>query len=56
MTEDALRAEAAKRTLIVLRAHQNTEYRDVYDILSRSRKAGFTKMQVRATMDTRSGS
>jgi biopolymer transport protein ExbD len=56
LSEDALRLEVAKRTLIVLRAHQNAEYRDVYDILSRSRRAGFSKMQVRATMDTRSGS
>jgi biopolymer transport protein ExbD len=56
LSEDALKLEVAKRTLIVLRAHQNAEYRDVYDILSRSRRAGFSKMQVRATMDTRSGS
>jgi biopolymer transport protein ExbD len=56
LSEDALRLEVAKRTLIVLRAHQNAAYRDVYDILSRSRRAGFSKMQVRATMDTRSGS
>lgn len=53
LSDEALKAEVAKRTLIVLRAHQNAEYRDVYDILNRSRRAGFTKMQIRATMDTR---
>lgn len=53
VTDESLKAEVAKRTLIVLRAHQNAQYRDVYDILNRSRRAGFTKMQIRATMDTR---
>jgi len=46
-----LKAEVAAKTLIVLRAHQQCDYRDVYEILTRSRRAGFSKMQLRATMD-----
>jgi biopolymer transport protein ExbD len=53
-TDDAaLKVEVAKRTLIVLRAHQQADFRDVYDILNKGRKAGFTKMQLRATMETK---
>src|SRR5262245_873063 len=52
-SDDDLKAEVAKRTLIVLRAHQNANFRDVYDILSKSRRAGFNKMQLRATMETK---
>jgi biopolymer transport protein ExbD len=47
-----VKEEVAKKTLVVLRAHQQADFRDVYEILSKSRGAGFTKMQLRATMDT----
>jgi biopolymer transport protein ExbD len=56
VSDDEVRAEVGKRTIVVLRAHQNVDFRDVYDILSKSRRAGFNKMQLRATMDTRSRS
>lgn len=49
--EAKVRAEVAKRTLIVLRAHQQADFKDVYEILNKSRHAGFSKMQLRATMD-----
>jgi biopolymer transport protein ExbD len=51
--EDAVKAEVAKRTIIVLRAHQNADFKDVYEILNKSRRAGFNKMQLRATMETK---
>ena len=43
----------AEKTIIVLRGHQQAEYGELYDILTRCRKVGFSRMQVRATMDTR---
>lgn len=51
--EEKLKSEVAGRTLIVLRAHQQADFRDVYEILNNCRKVGFTKMQLRATMDTK---
>jgi biopolymer transport protein ExbD len=51
--EDAVKAEVAKRTMIILRAHQNAYFLDVYEVLNKSRRAGFSKMQLRATMDTK---
>jgi len=47
-----LKAAVAQSTIIVLRAHQQADYRDIYEILSKCRRAGFSKMQLRATMDT----
>ena len=52
--DDALKAEVAKRTIVVLRAHQDAHFKDVYEILNKSRRAGFNKMQLRATMETKS--
>jgi biopolymer transport protein ExbD len=45
--------EVADKTIVVLRAHQMADYGDVYDILTRCQKVGFSRMQVRATMDTK---
>lgn len=53
-TDEDVRAEVAKNTMVVLRAHQNVDFRDIYDILNKSRRAGFNKMQLRATMGSRS--
>jgi biopolymer transport protein ExbD len=50
--EKKVKAAVAQSTLIVLRAHQQADYRDIYEILSKCRHAGFSKMQLRATMDT----
>jgi biopolymer transport protein ExbD len=50
--EEKVKAAVAQSTLIVLRAHQQADYRDIYEILSKCRHAGFSKMEIRATMDT----
>jgi|HubBroStandDraft_4_1064222.scaffolds.fasta_scaffold164567_2 biopolymer transport protein ExbD len=47
-----VKSAVAKTTMIVLRAHQLADYRDIYEILSKCRHAGFSKMQLRATMET----
>lgn len=49
--KDKVDKEVGDKTIVVLRAHQNADYGDVYDILTRCQKAGFSRMQVRATMD-----
>jgi biopolymer transport protein ExbD len=46
-----VKAAVAQSTMIVLRAHQQADYRDIYEILNKCRHAGFSKMQLRATMD-----
>jgi biopolymer transport protein ExbD len=43
----------AEKTIMVLRAHQQAEYGDVYEVLVRCRKVGLTRMQLRATIDAR---
>lgn len=50
---DKVNKDVGDKTIIVLRAHQMADYGDIYDILTRSKKAGFTRMQLRATMDTK---
>lgn len=50
--EAKVKTNVAQTTIIALRAHQNADYRDIYEILSKCRHAGFSKMQLRATMDT----
>src|SRR5262249_45283046 len=39
------------RTLVILRAHQDASYRDVYEVLRLCRQVGFKKMQLRATIE-----
>jgi biopolymer transport protein ExbD len=51
--KEKVNKEVADKTIVVLRAHQMADYGDVYDILTRSKKVGFTRMQLRATMDTK---
>jgi biopolymer transport protein ExbD len=45
--------EVADKTIVVLRAHQMADYGDVYDILTRCQRVGFSRMQVRATIDAK---
>lgn len=49
--EAKVKAEVVARTLIVLRADRDADYRDIYNILSQSTEVGFSRMQIRATMD-----
>ena len=39
------------RTLVILRAHQDAKFSDVYEVLRICRGVGFRKMQLRATID-----
>lgn len=39
------------RTLVILRAHENCDFTNVYDVMRMCREAGFQKMQMRATID-----
>jgi biopolymer transport protein ExbD len=39
------------RTLVILRAHQDANYRDVYEVLRLCRQVGFKKMQLRANIE-----
>lgn len=39
------------RTLVILRAHQDASYRDVYELLRIARSVGFKKLQLRATIE-----
>ena len=39
------------RTMVILRAHSDADFRDVYEVLKQCRSAGFKKMQLRATVD-----
>ena len=39
------------RTMVILRAHADADFRDVYEVLKQCRSAGFKKMQLRATKD-----
>ncbi len=51
--KEKVNKEVADKTIVVLRADQMADYGDDYDILTRCKKAGFTRMQLRATMDTK---
>ena len=37
------------RTMVILRAHEDADFKDVYEVLRQCRSAGFRKMQLRAT-------
>jgi biopolymer transport protein ExbD len=50
--EAKVKAAVAQTTIMALRAHAQADYRDIYEILSKCRHAGFSKMQLRAIMDT----
>jgi biopolymer transport protein ExbD len=39
------------RTLVILRAHQDCKFADVYEVMRMCREAKFQKMQMRATID-----
>lgn len=39
------------RTLVILRAHQDCKFSDVYEVMRLCREAQFQKMQMRATID-----
>jgi biopolymer transport protein ExbD len=41
------------RTLVILRAHQDANYKDVFNVLRLCRGSGFHKMQLRAVIDAR---
>ena len=41
----------AVRTMVILRAHSDADFRDVYEVLKQCRSAGFRKMQLRATVE-----
>ncbi|HLW64558.1 MAG TPA: biopolymer transporter ExbD [Gemmataceae bacterium] len=41
------------KTLVILRAHQDANYKDVFNILRLCRGAEFHKMELRATIDSR---
>ena len=39
------------RTMVILRAHADADFRDVYEVLNQCRAAEFKKMQLRATVE-----
>ena len=51
--KDEVDKAVADKTIVVLRGHQQSSYMDVYDILNRSRRVGFSRLQLRAIMDNK---